>query len=112
MGAKMILAIFLVVVLVALVCAMVLLGSDLLPGQTVQPSGAKPGDSRYCESASDCVTSCGREIGRGSCYNKAYTTEDNPIDNVCCFCENCAQCMSCECIDNTCTARPTQNACC
>ena len=71
-----------------------------------------PMPSNYCQTDNDCVTSCGEKIGRGSCYNKAFVTPDNPPDNTCCICENCQPCITCECIDNVCTSKATGGTCC
>ncbi len=66
----------------------------------------------YCEQDSDCLTSCGPEIGRGSCYNKAFVGPGNPPDNVCCLCENCQPCVTCECISNVCVTKDAEGNCC
>ena len=67
---------------------------------------------KYCETDDDCLTSCGGEVGRGSCYNKAYVDPDNPPDKTCCLCEICLSCITCECIDNICTAKSAEGNCC
>ena len=72
----------------------------------------KSDDLKYCESDDDCITSCGREIGRGSCYNKAFVEPNNPPDNTCCRCEDCRPCITCKCIYNTCMPEKTGGTCC
>jgi len=67
---------------------------------------------KYCDTADDCATSCGGKIGRGSCYNKAFVNPHNPPDDTCCFCEDCRQCVKCECIEHKCTPVPTGDTCC
>jgi len=79
-----------------------------------------PINPKHCNSSDDCVTSCGSEVGRGDCYNKNYYPKDydmysdwkSPMDNTCCTCENCASCITCECINNTCTSKEADGDCC
>ena len=69
-------------------------------------------DKKYCEFDDDCVTSCGGEEGRGDCFNKKFVSFNNPPDNICCACENCAPCYTCACEDNVCTSEKSINSCC
>ncbi len=72
------------------------------------------GKDKYCESDSDCATSCGDAIGRGDCWNKEYASSRNPPDFTCCSCEDCRPCVSCKCMGNECTSvKPdTSKNCC
>lgn len=68
--------------------------------------------STTCGSDDDCRTSCDKKIGRGNCYNKEYLYDYGKPDDVCCYCRDCRPCITCECIDNTCTPKPLENQSC